>query len=145
MRVTAFFDGNCRLSDRGSGAAIVYDEAGAELGRRATYIYGDHVTNNMAEWRGLINALVLAKELGAEEVTIYGDSELIIRQYIGRYQVRKEHLKPLHQEALRCARTFKRVVVKELPRSGKENRRRNGNSVADSLATECMRAERNLP
>lgn len=144
MRVTCFFDGNCRLSDRGSGAAIVYDESGVELGRRATYIHGEHVTNNLAEWRGLINALVLARELGAEEVTIFGDSELIIRQYIGRYQVRKEHLKPLHQEALRCARPFRRVVVKELPRSGKENKRRNGNRVADALATMCMKAGHDL-
>lgn len=145
MRATGYFDGNCCLGDRGSGAAIVYNESGKEIGRRATYLYGDHVTNNQAEYCGLINVLTLAYELGAEEITIFGDSELIIRQFIGRYQVRKEHLKPLHQEAVRRARPFKKVAVKELPRSGKENKRRNGNAEADALATECMRAGRDLP
>jgi len=145
MRVICYFDGNCRLGDRGSGAAIVYDEQGEEIGRKATYIAGDHVTNNQAEWRGLINALDLARELGAEEVRIYGDSELIIRQFLGRYQVRKEHLKALHREAIQKARYFKRVTVPEIKRSGKENRRRNGNMNADALSTACMKAGRDLP
>jgi ribonuclease HI len=145
MRAKAFFDGNCRLGDRGSGAAIVYGKDGEEIGRKATYLFGDHVTNNIAEWRGLINALELAKDLGSEEIKIFGDSELIIRQFLGRYQVRKEHLKPLHREAVQKARAFKRVSVHEIRRSGKDNRRRNGNSPADDFATTCMKAGRDLP
>lgn len=144
MKVICYFDGNCSLGKRGSGAAIVYDEGGDELARRATYIESEHVTNNVAEWCGLLNALNLAHELGARDVKVLGDSELIIRQFNRRYQVRKEHLKPWYAEATRRSKIFDRCVVQELPRSGKDHRRRNGNHAADAFATACMKASHDL-
>lgn len=145
MRVVCFFDGNCRLGNRGAGAAIVYDEEGNELGRRAYYIHGPETTNNIAEYRGLFAALDLARILGARQVKVLGDSELIIRQFNGQYRCLKEHLQS-HLRAVRDAsRQFDECVVEELPRSGKNGKRRNLNEEADAFATACMNAGRDLP
>lgn len=144
MKVVAFFDGNCSLGKRGSGAAIVYDEDGNELARRATYIENKHVTNNVSEWCGLLNALNLAHELGARSVKVLGDSELIIRQFNRKYQVHKEHLKPWYVEATRRSKVFDQCVVQELPKCGPKNKRRYLNDQADALATACIKAGHDL-
>jgi ribonuclease HI len=145
VKVVAFFDGGCLNGVRAAGAAIVYTEDGEELGRRARYLEGSTVTNNVGEFCGLLVALELAYELEATHVRVLGDSELIVRQYNGRYQCRKEHLKPWLKKVHNASRSFKRVSVEELPRAGKDHRRRNGNSAADALATACMKAGRDLP
>jgi ribonuclease HI len=145
MRVICFFDGNCRLGDCGSGAAIVYDEDGNELGRQAMYHTGPHITNNTCEYSGLREAMLLARELGATHVRILGDSELIIRHFNKKYRCRKEHLQPWLACVWSLAEHFRECVVEELPRAGKQNKRRHMNAEADALATECMRAGHDLP
>lgn len=145
MRVVGMFDGGCLNGVRAAGAAIVYTETGEELIRGARFMEGATVTNNIAEWCGLLLTLQLAKEIGATHVRVLGDSELIVRQYNGVYQVRKEHLKPWHEAVVEAAKGFDRVSVEELPRGGKDNRRRGGNAEADAYATACMTARRDLP
>jgi ribonuclease HI len=145
MRVVAMFDGGCLNGVRAAGAAVVYDLEGSELGRRAHYMDGSSCTVNVAEYCGLITALELARDLGATHVRVLGDSELIVRQFTGRYQVRKEHLKPWRAAAIKVSKIFDEVRVEEFPRGGKDNRRRHGNSEADAYATACMAARRDLP
>lgn len=145
MKVIAYFDGGCLHKVRAAGAAVVFDEEGNELGRRAHYMYGEWTTTNISEYCGLLLALELSHELGADEVRVLGDSELIIRHFNGVYQCRKEHLKPWLAQVIVASKMFRVCTVAELPKSGKNHKRRNGNSVADALATACMRAAEDLP
>lgn len=144
MKVVAMFDGGCLNGIRAAGAAIVYTEDGVELARRARYMEGPEVTSNIGEYCGLLVALDLAYEYGATHVRVLGDSELIIRQYNGRYQCRKDHLKPWLAMVHNASKPFTKVIVEELPKGGKDRKRRNANSEADALATLCMASRRDL-
>ena len=87
-------------------------------------------TNNVAEYTGLLRALALAEELGAEEVALLLDSMLIVEQLRGRWRVKDAKLAPLHAEALQRLGRMRRWSARHVPRS--ENR------AADALANEAL-------
>lgn len=80
------------------GVAIL-DEQGGRVEGHAGHI--GHATNNVAEYRALLEALALAIEREADDVEIFADSELVVRQIQGRYRVKNESLKILYAEAVR--------------------------------------------
>ena len=89
---------------------------------------GDYIgeaTNNVAEYRALLLGLELARSLGAREVEVVNDSELVARQIGGQYKVKHAGLRPLFLEAMRELRTFDRWAVR--------NVRREHNKRADEL------------
>ena len=86
----------------------------------------------MAEYRAVLLALELARELGAEEIEVINDSELIARQIGGEYKVKQAHLKPVHQEVMAALRGFDRWAVR--------NVRREHNVRADELVNEALDA-----
>jgi len=73
-------------------------------------------TVNEAEYRGMIFGLELAKRFGAKKLLVMADSQLVIRQITGRYQCRKEHLKPLLAQVKRLAREFEQIEWRWIPR-----------------------------
>jgi len=79
-------------------------------------------------------AIELARELGASELEIVNDSELIARQIGGEYRVKQEHLKPLYHEAMEGLRGFDRWLVRPV--------RREHNVRADELVNEALDAAR---
>jgi ribonuclease HI len=87
-------------------------------------------TNNVAEYRAVLLGLELAHELGASEVEVVNDSELIARQIQGRYKVKHAGLKPLHAEAKRALSDFERWAVRSV--------RREANTRADALVNETL-------
>jgi ribonuclease HI len=89
-------------------------------------------TNNVAEYRALLRGLGRARELGAEEIEIVGDSELVARQLTGAYKVKHPAMKPLHQEAMAALRQFDRWQVRTVPRAQ--------NARADELVNEALDA-----
>jgi ribonuclease HI len=89
-------------------AGEVLDEAGRTIGV---------ATNNEAEYRALITALARAAALGATEVEVRSDSELLVRQMTGRYRVKSPHLKQLWDEAQQAADGFERVRYIEVRRA----------------------------
>jgi ribonuclease HI/GNAT superfamily N-acetyltransferase len=117
----------------GSGVILTADdgtplfEGGFFLGR---------ATNNVAEYRGLLEALRAANRLGATELCVVSDSELLVRQMNGQYKVRNEGLLPLFEEARRLARQFKECSYRHV--------RRELNKRADELANKAMDARRNV-
>ncbi len=140
------FDGSCLHGVDGAGAAVAYDKDGNELGRRARYLRDTNTTVNIAEYTGLALALGLARDLGATDVKVLGDSELVVRQYNGIYACRREYLQILLTEVRKIARELCcPVVVDVLPKAGPDRRRRFGNVEADALASECRRAKRDIP
>ncbi|MBN2240824.1 MAG: ribonuclease HI family protein [Dehalococcoidales bacterium] len=74
------------------------------------------VTNNKAEYMAVIAALEKAKTLGIEEVRMYADSQLIVRQLNGEYRVRNAQLKPLYQKVIDLKKTFKQYSIEYIPR-----------------------------
>jgi ribonuclease HI len=95
-------------------------------------------TNNVAEYTGVMRALVLAAELGAREVHMLLDSKLIVEQLAGRWRVKDSKLIPLWTAARKTLAGFDRWSATHVPRAL--------NSVADRLANEAIdRAEAGGP
>ncbi|HLA23246.1 MAG TPA: ribonuclease HI family protein [Candidatus Nanoarchaeia archaeon] len=67
------------------------------------------VTNNVAEYLGLIKALQLAATYTKDEITCYLDSELIVKQLLGNYRVKNETLMKLFLEVQKLQENFKKI------------------------------------
>jgi ribonuclease HI len=65
---------------------------------------------------GLILGLKRAKAMGIKELDVFSDSELMVKQLLGDYAVKAEHLRPLHDEARALLRGFSEVEVRHIPR-----------------------------
>jgi ribonuclease HI len=111
-------------------AAVATDEGGESLAERNRYI--GETTNNVAEYQAVLLALELARELGANEVDVVNDSELVSRQIGGQYKVKQPHLKPLHAEVMQALRGFDGWQVRSV--------RREHNVRADELVNEALDA-----
>jgi ribonuclease HI len=91
------------------------------------------LTNNEAEYKGLIAGLQAAKSLGIKKLSVEGDSQLIVRQLLGEYKVRNERLKPLHAEAEALIAAFTTFDIKHIERAE--------NADADALVNQAMDEE----
>ncbi len=111
-------------------AAVVSTPEGEVLTERAEEI--GEATNNVAEYRALLLGVELARELGAEEVELIGDSELIVRQVRGEYKVKQEHLRPLNAAVLKALMDFEDWSIRHV--------RREQNAEADRLVNEVLDA-----
>ncbi len=101
------------------------DETGEAIGT---------ATNNEAEYRALITALRRAETLGAREVEVRSDSELLVRQMTGAYRVKSPHLRSLWDEAQRAADAFDRVRYVEVRRTENVDADRQVNLALDRAA-----------
>jgi ribonuclease HI len=86
-------------------------------------------TNNVAEYRALLRGIETARSLGADELEIIGDSELVARQLSGAYRVKNAALKPLYQEVVRLLRGLE-WQIRAVPREQ--------NSRADALVNRAL-------
>lgn len=87
-------------------------------------------TNNVAEYLALIAGLEEALKLGAQEVDVAMDSELVVRQIQGSYRVRNEGLRELHSKAIDLLGRFRKWSIRHVDRE--HNRR------ADELASSSV-------
>lgn len=99
----------------------VLEERGERIGR---------ATNNVAEYRALLLGIERAAELGAREVELVGDSELVVRQVKGEYKVKDATLRELHAEVKRALAPFERWSIRHV--------RREQNSEADRLVNNAL-------
>jgi ribonuclease HI len=83
-------------------------------------------TNNVAEYSALIFALERAAAMGVKDLEVYSDSELLVRQLEGRYQVKHPALRPLYATARDRIATFRHFAIHHVPREL--------NAEADALA-----------
>jgi ribonuclease HI len=107
---------------------VVSDPAGGVIEELAETI--GVTTNNEAEYRALLRALELAARLGAQEVRIYGDSELVAKQVRGEYKVKHPRMKELHEQAIVALGRFPRVTITTVPRAQ--------NARADELVNRAL-------
>ncbi|MCE9667424.1 ribonuclease HI family protein [Myxococcus stipitatus] len=115
-RLRVYSDGAARGNPGPAGAgAVLMDPTGHVVARLGRFLGTQ--TNNYAEYMGLLLGLKHARSLGAREVDVFADSELLIRQLGGRYQVKSPTLKPLFDEARRLLEGFTRVKLHHVPRA----------------------------
>ena len=101
-----------------AAAAVAQAPDGTPLGERSAYI--GETTNNVAEYRALLLGLELAAGLGAREVEVINDSELVARQVGGQYRVKHAGLRPLHRQVMEALRGFDRWSVRSVRRADNE-------------------------
>ena len=135
-RFRAAFDGGSRGNPGPAawGVAIL-DENGECTDGHSGFV--GRATNNVAEYRGLLAALELAGDHGADEVEILADSELIVRQIEGRYRVRSADLRPLFEEAMRRIGRFKSFSIRHV--------RREQNKEVDRLVNQALNRAESAP
>lgn len=122
-----YTDGASRGNPGEAGAgAVLLDGERRPLASRALYL--GQCTNNVAEYRALLAGLELALQHGCERLTIFLDSELIVRQISGQYKVKNAHLQPLYLQAKGLLQRLKGWRIKHVPRAE--------NAQADQLANQ---------
>jgi len=127
FKLIAFTDGASRGNPgKAACAAILLDEKNEELLRRSKGL--GVTTNNVAEYEGVLLALDLARTLGASDVDVRLDSELVVRQLNGDYKVKHPALKPLFERTREAVTDFDRVTFSHVPR--------DENKEADGLAND---------
>jgi ribonuclease HI len=126
-RIVLHTDGASRGNPGDAGIGVVItDPEGNILSEIADYI--GVATNNVAEYTALVRGLHEAVRLGATEVVIATDSELMARQISGVYKVKSANLKPVFEEAITLLRAFANVSISHVMREF--------NKRADELANE---------
>ena len=116
MKVVVHVDGGARGNPGPAAAAAVVSTPAGEVLDEAAEALGT-ATNNVAEYRGLLLGLERARVLGATEVDVVNDSELVARQVNGIYKVKHPDMRPLHAAALQALGGFERWSVRSVPRA----------------------------
>ena len=129
-KLKIYVDGSSYGNPGPSGiGVIIYDHR-----EHLIYSTGEFIgqaTNNEAEYRALIHALIEALILSAKELFVHLDSELVANQVSGRYKVKNPRLMQLHQEVCHLMRGFDRVTVRCIERTK--------NRDADRLAQKAIK------
>lgn len=131
MRLVVHVDGGSRGNPGPAAAAAVLSTPDGDVVDEAKDTIGV-ATNNVAEYRAVLLGLRRAKELGADEVEVVNDSELVAKQITGDYKVKHPDMKPLYLEAMAALREFDRWSIRSVPRAQ--------NAAADALVNQALDA-----
>ncbi len=129
MKLVVHVDGGARGNPGPAAAGAVLSTPDGEVVDEASELLGV-ATNNVAEYRGLLLGLARAKALGATEVEIVNDSELIAKQVNGQYKVKHPAMRPLYLDAMAALRAFDAWSIRSVPRAQ--------NADADALVNQAL-------
>jgi formyltetrahydrofolate-dependent phosphoribosylglycinamide formyltransferase len=134
-QITIYTDGGSR-GNPGPAAAgfILADHNGNQIQSKALFL--NQTTNNVAEYTAIIKALEAAKQIGAKRLTVFSDSELLVKQVNGQYKVKSEQIRPLFRQALDLINEFEDCKVKHITR--------NKNKQADELVNQALNLEQDI-
>lgn len=128
-KLIIYTDGGARGNPGPAGiGAVIYDEEKNILAEISEYI--GETTNNQAEYRAVVAAILKAGELKASEIDFYLDSELVVKQLNREYKVKNQELAPLFVKIYNSILGFKKVTFTHI--------RREFNKEADKLANDAM-------
>jgi len=131
VKVVVHVDGGARGNPGPAAAGAVVSTPGGDVLDEAAETIGV-ATNNVAEYRGLLLGLARARALGAAEVEVVNDSELVAKQVNGLYKVKHRDMKPLHAAAIEALQGFDRWSMRSVPRAQ--------NAHADALVNQALDA-----
>ena len=122
-------DGACRGNPGPASIGVsILDEDGREVASHSEAI--GNTTNNVAEYRAVIQGLEMLQGLGGRRAEFLLDSQLVVRQLTGVYRVRDPKMARLHDEVRRLASRLGEITFRHVPR--RENTR------ADALANQAL-------
>ena len=125
-------DGGARGNPGPAAIGVVVSRANGEVLDEVAETIGV-ATNNVAEYRALLRGLERARSLGATEVEIVNDSELVAKQLTGVYKVKHPAMKPLYAEAIAALERLDAWRVRSVPRAQ--------NARADELVNQALDAQ----
>ncbi|MDX6600972.1 MAG: ribonuclease [Solirubrobacterales bacterium] len=129
MKLVVNVDGGARGNPGPAAiAAVVQDAEGGVLQERGERI--GRATNNVAEYKALLLGIEMAAGLGAGELELVGDSELIVKQVKGEYKVKDVTMRELHAQVKAALRGFDSWSIRHV--------RREHNAEADRLVNEAL-------
>jgi formyltetrahydrofolate-dependent phosphoribosylglycinamide formyltransferase len=127
--IIAYIDGASRGNPGPAAAGFTLaDSAGTQLQAKAFFL--GQATNNIAEYTSFVKALEAAKQIGAEQLMVFSDSELLVRQINGQYKVKSEQIRPLFRQAVNLLGEFKNWKVRHITREK--------NKEADKLVNQAL-------
>ena len=129
-RVTIFTDGASQGNPGPAAIGVVIKDERGQIVSRISRGIG-RTTNNQAEYRAIIAALEEAIRLGARQVKLNSDSELVVRQIGGKYRVKNAALKPLYQRVKQLQSHLESFAINHIPREQ--------NTEADKLANAALK------
>ncbi len=142
-KLKIFIDGGSRGNPgHGACAAVFFNSSGAILREDGRYL--GRCTNNFAEYNGLRLALAAAGRLGAEELEIYSDSELLVRQFSGQYRIKDETLAGIMGEIRKAAAAFKKISLAHVRREKNKEADRLVNRILDNARRAAPEVDKTL-
>ncbi len=138
MKLRISIDGGSRGNPGPAACGVAIDrltDAGIEPIMQAGFFLG-RLTNNVAEYHGLLKALEYADKLKPDEIEIVSDSQLMVMQITGQYKVKAPQLKPLVEQAREQLRPFGKWSIRHVYREA--------NTRADQLANLAMDKKRDV-
>ena len=131
MKLVLNVDGGARGNPGPAAIGVVISDPDGETLEELSERIGV-ATNNVAEYRALLRGVERARALGATEVEIVNDSELVAKQLTGAYKVKHASMKPLYAEAISALRRFDSWGIRSVPRAQ--------NARADELVNQALDA-----
>lgn len=128
--MTAYIDGGSRGNPGPAGFGVFMKTEASEIIEIAGFL--GTTTNNVAEYAGLLEALNVAKELGADDLEIVSDSLLLVNQMNGTFRVKHPNLIPLYKKARGLVSFFSRFSIRHILRAGNKDADRLANLAMDS-------------
>jgi len=123
------FDGCSKGNPGPAGAGAVIYANNMEIWSRAIYV-GNKETNNLAEYTGLLLGLNEAVRRNIRVITVKGDSEVVIKQMLGKYKVKSENLLDIYEQAKALEPHFDKIDYIHVYR--------HFNTRADALSNEGL-------
>ena len=114
-----FFDGCSKGNPGKAGAGAVIYQNCIELYSKTLFV-GNNETNNVSEYNGLIIGLELATFNGIKELSVKGDSLLVIKQMKGEYKVKNKNLKILFERAKQLSLQFDKITFEHIYRENNQ-------------------------
>jgi ribonuclease HI len=134
-RVTCHFDGGCEPINPGGQAtygAIVRDENGTKLFEESGYVgQGRQMSNNVAEYEGIIAVMKFLIANDLREGIIYGDSLLVVKQLNRKWKAKRGLYLKHYKHAARLRQQLPKIQIIWIPRIQ--------NTEADYLARQAVR------
>lgn len=130
-QLNIYIDGAAKGNPGPAGIGVVIADSSANVVKNISRYIGD-TTNNVAEYTALIFGLEEARNLGAKDLIINTDSELLTKQLGGEYKIKNSTLKDLYAKAMQILKSFSEVRVNQIAREE--------NKGADKLAGKAIKS-----